>query len=168
MENEPLFPCSAPGNAARALVAELDRLVAGLSFISESDHPYVAFAAALDPSAPLTVEALRTLLPWSEGPAGQPEYEPPPVFRLEVIADDSFWLEEAERDLDHASAYHELDQWMMRSFVEASIRTGREVLTARIFSVTLPEVDAALAPFFLVGRLGSGGIVGVRTFRLWT
>lgn len=168
MANIPSFPCSTPDDDAQALVAELDRSVAGLSFISESDHPYVAFAAALDPSAPLTVEALRTRLPWSEGPADQPDYQPPPVFRIEVIADDSFWLEEAERDPVHASAYHELDRLMTRSFAVASIRTGRETLTARIFSVTLPEVDAALAPFFVVGRLASGAIVGVRTFRVWT
>jgi hypothetical protein len=168
MDNEPLSPCSSPDNEAQALVAELDRLVAGLLFISESDYPYVAFTAALDPSTPITVEALRTLLPWNAGPAGQPDYEPPPVFRIEVIADDSFWLEEAERDPDHASAYHELDQLMTRSFSEASIRTGRETLTARIFSITLPEVDAALAPFFVVGRLASGALVGLRTFRVWT
>jgi hypothetical protein len=154
--------------ASSLLAAELDRLAAGLLFTSESDYPYFAFVVALDPSTPLTLELLQRVLPWREAPGDQPQWQPPPLLRLDVSADDSFWLEEAERDPYYGSEFLALDQRMTPAFIETSIGSGRAAITARIFSVTLPEPDASLAPFFVLGRLKSGEIVGLRTFRVWT
>jgi len=153
---------------ARAIVAELARRVEGLWFTSEADYRYDPFTVALDAATPLTLEVLQRILPWSEGPEDQPEWVPPPLLRLEVNADDSFWLDEAEKDPYRAAAFQALDRLMTRSFAEETIRNDGESLTARIFSVTLPEGDAALAPYFVLGRLGSGELVGLRTFRVWT
>jgi hypothetical protein len=153
---------------ARAVVAELDRLVPGLSFTSESDYGYEPFAVALDPGAPLTLEVLQRILPWNEGPVAQREWEPPTSLRLEVSADDSFWQDEAAKDPYYGADFRALDRLMKRSFSEETIRMDGESLTARIFSVTLPEADAALAPYFVLGRLATGEVVGLRTFRVWT
>lgn len=156
-----------PSDAA-TLVAELERKVVGLSFVSESDYRFDPFTVAVDPEQPLTHELLQAVLPWSEGPADQPEYVPPAMLRLEVTADDSFWLDEAEKDAYNAAAFRAVDRLMKRSFVEATVQRGSVGTTARIFSVTLPEEDAALAPYFVLGRIVSGEVVGVRTFRVWT
>lgn len=74
--------------------------------------------------------------------------------------------EEAERAQRDAQA--RLAPRPSASFVEETIRNGLEIVHARIFSVTLPEADAALAPYFVLGRIVSGEVVGVRTFRVWT
>ena len=153
---------------AGALVAELGRKVEGLWFTSEADYRYDPFTVALDAGTPLTLEVLQRILPWSEGPEDQPEWVPPASLRLEVHADDSFWQDEAEKDPYHAAAFQAVDRPMKRSFAEETIRSDGESLTARIFSVTLPEGDAALAPYFVLGRLASGEVVGLRTFRVWT
>jgi hypothetical protein len=153
---------------AKAIVAELGRLVEGLLFVSESDYRYDAFTVDLEPGTPITPEVLERILPWSEGPEDQPEYAPPPTLRIELHADDSFWLDEAEKDPFYADAFHALDRLMKRRFAEETVLDGSEVLTARIFTATLPEADAALAPYFVLGRLASGELVGLRTFRVWT
>lgn len=153
---------------AAAIVAELERLVAGLWFVSESDYRYEPFVVPLDPRRPLARDVLLGILPWREGPVDQPEYSLPARLRLEVSADDSFWIDEAEKDRYRASALRAIDRLMKRSFVEETIRNGLEIVHARIFSVTLPEADAALAPYFVLGRIVSGEVVGVRTFRVWT
>lgn len=153
---------------ARAIVAELERRVAGLWFTSESDYRYEPFSVPLDPRRPLEREVLLAILPWGEGPVDQPEYSPPERLRLEVSADDSFWLDEAEKDRYRATALRAIDRLMKRSFVEETVRNGLELASGRIFSVTLPESDAALAPYFVLGRVVSGDVVGVRTFRVWT
>ena len=153
---------------ARAVVAELGRLVAGLMLSTEADYVYDPFSMELDAGTPTTPELLQAMLPWNEGPADQPEWQPPETLRLEVNADDSFWLDEAEKDPYHGDAFRALDRFMKRSFAEETIRRDGETLPARIFSVTLPESDAALAPYFVLGRLASGELVGLRTFRVWT
>lgn len=153
---------------ARAVVAELERLVAGLMLSTEADYVYEPFSKYLDAGSPTTIELLQQLLPWNEGPADQPEWTPPAELRLEVNADDSFWLDEAEKDPYRANDYRALDRFMKRVFAEETVRREGESLTARIFSVTLPEGDAALAPYFVLGRLASGELVGLRAFRVWT
>jgi hypothetical protein len=153
---------------ARAIVAELRRGVEGLWFMSEADHRYDPFSIELDGRTPITLERLQRILPWTEGPEDQPEWTPPATLRLEVKADDSFWLDEAEKDPYHAEAFFALDRLMKRAFAEATLGDGTEGITARIVSVTLPEADAALAPYFVLGRLPTGELVGLRTFRVWT
>jgi hypothetical protein len=153
---------------AGAIVEELERLVEELRFTSEADYRYDPFTVALDARTPLTLEVLQRILPWSEGPEDQPEWGPPPSLRLEVSADDSFWQDEAEKDPYYAAAFQAVDRLMRRRFMEETIRDDGESLTARIWSVTLPEEDAALAPYFVLGRLVSGEVVGLRTFRVWT
>lgn len=153
---------------AQAVVAELGRLVTGLMLSTEADYVYEPFSRPLDAGSPTTIELLQQLLPWSEGPEDQPEWTPPAELRLEVSADDSFWLDEAEKDPYRADAYRALDRFMKRMFAEETIRRDGGSVTARIFSVTLPEGDAALAPYFVLGRLASGELVGLRTFRVWT
>jgi hypothetical protein len=153
---------------AKAVVAELDRLVQGLSFVSEADYRYDAFSVDLEPGTPITPELLQEILPWGEGPEDQPEYAPPQTLRIELKDDDEFWLDEAEKDLFYSDAFHKLDRVMKRWLVEETIHTGDEALTGRIFTATLPEADAALAPYFVLGRLESGELVGLRTFRVWT
>jgi hypothetical protein len=152
---------------ARAVVAELRRLVEGLMLSTEADYVYEPFSKHLDAGSATTIELLEQL-PWNEGPADQPEWTPPAELRLEVSSDDSFWLDEAEKDPYRAEAYRALDRFMKRVFAEETVRRDGESLTARIFSVTLPEGDAALAPYFVLGRLASGELVGLRTFRVWT
>lgn len=153
---------------ARAIVAELRRLVEGLMLSTEADYVYDPFALPLDAGTPTTIELLQGMLPWDEGPADQPEYTPPARLRLEVSADDSFWLDEADKDAYHADAFRALDRFMKRHLAEETIRRDGDALHARIFSVTLPEGDAPLAPYFVLGRLASGELVGLRTFRVWT
>lgn len=155
-------------DGAPAVVAELARRVEGLRLTSESDYRYDAFSVPLDHATPLTLEILQRVLPWSEGPADQPEYAPPPSLRLEVSADDSFWRDEAEKDPYYAGAFHAVERLMKGWLAEESIRSDGEALRARIFTVTLPEADAPLAPYFVLGRLASGELVGLRSFRVWT
>lgn len=155
-------------DAAPAIVAALALRVTDLRFTSESDYRYDPFSVPLDRATPLTLEVLQRVLPWGEGPADQPEYAPPPSLRLEVHADDAFWRDEAEKDPYYAGAFHAVDRLMRGFFSEETIRRGSVALRARIFTVTLPEADAPLAPYFVLGRLASGELVGLRTFRVWT
>jgi hypothetical protein len=155
-------------DGAQALVLELERRVEGLRLTSEADYVYKPFAIELDRDTPITLEVLERVLPWSVGPEDQPEYMPPAILRIELNADDSFWLDEAEKDPYYTVAFRALDRLMKRAFGEETICSATGPVTARIFTVTLPEGDAALAPYFVLGRLASGEIVGLATFRVWT
>lgn len=165
----PFSPLSqaAEDDEAKALVAVLDEAAAGILFTSESDYAYRAFSVALDAETPLDLGVLRTVLPWIGGPAA-PDWTPPAILRVEARAHDSFWLDQTVRMPHDATSHRTLDRLMKASFVPTSIQGAPGAAVARIFTATLPEQDAAVAPYFVFGRLASGHVVGLRTYRVWT
>jgi hypothetical protein len=152
---------------AAALAAALERAAAGLLFTSESDYPYEGFWADVEACGALELDALRTILPWRRGPADRPELSLPAGFPIELRADDAFWAEQTVRQPEHAAAYRELER-LMRALVPSTIRGPAGDVTARIFTATLPEQGHPLGPYFVLGRLPGGAVVGLRTFRVWT
>lgn len=152
---------------ADALAAALERAAAGLLFMSESDYPYEGFWADVEAGDALELDALRTILPWSRGPADRPALSLPAGFPIELRADDAFWAEQSARQPEHAAAHRELER-LMRGFVPTTIRGPTGDVVARIFTATLPEEGHPLGPYFVLGRLPGGDVVGLRTFRVWT
>lgn len=156
---------------AERLVAAFDRITVGVEFISESDYEFRAFVVELDPSVPIDVDLLRDVLEWEGSPPDAPgdPFVLPPSFEIYVRDDAGYWSFQAANDDDanRIRRYDEMERLMELNFVEQTIVGDQGSATSRIIGVTMTD-DVVYAPYFMLGRLPTGEIVGIKSFRVWT
>ena len=89
-------------------------------------------------------------------------------------ADDFFAL--SEEDIlgsgltsDEVEKHFELEKIMASACVPTKIVDEEgKVASAKIFTATIRESDAVDAPYYVFGRLPTGDIVGLASYRIWT
>lgn len=163
---------AAPAKNGAAIAANLGKLAEGLWFVSEGDDPYQAMHVKLDPSVPVTAQTLKEALVWdAEEGDGFDEYDPYPVsFELDLRTADDFWAAEPEALSPSEASKHQALEKAMKSAFAATTAVDLEgnAATAKIWTVTVREEDSVRAPYYVFGRMPSGDLVGLKTWRTWT
>jgi hypothetical protein len=156
---------------AERLVAAFDRITVGVELISESDYEFRAFVVELDPAVPVDVDLLRDVLEWEGSPPDAPgdPFVLPASFEIQVRDDAGYWSFQAANDDDanRIRRYQEMERLMELNFVDQTIVGDQGSATSQIIGVTMTE-DVVYAPYFMIGRLPTGELVGIKSFRVWT
>lgn len=138
--------------APQELAAKFGKLTEGLLFMSESDDPYTPFVVSLKKEAAIDGETLKQALDWSPEEADFPHDE---GFQISVHKDPTFWEPSEDATPQEIAQYKAIDKAMKGALGE-------------IYTATVREEDSSRAPYYIFGRLESGELVGLKTWRTWT
>jgi Nuclease A inhibitor-like protein len=139
-------PTAVPASAKR-LAKALQTLATGLTLPSESDFPYKAFAAPLDPTIPLTVKN------FSVAARLKPEYNEP-----DLTSAAAFFKQNQTPDAqepEQIQAYKQLEKVMKATLRKLTVVYAR-------------GTDVVEVPFFIFGRTEVGCLVGLKSTAIET
>jgi hypothetical protein len=133
--------------SAKLLAKALQTLATGLTLPSESDFPYKAFAAPLDPTVPLTAKSFRIAARLK------------PKFNQPFLASAAEFFKHNQNpdanEPEQIQAYKRLEKVMKATLRKLTVVYAR-------------GVDVVEVPFFVFGRTEDGSLVGLKSTAIET
>jgi hypothetical protein len=148
------------------VAARFGKLTSGMTFMSESDDPYEPFVVSLAKDSPLSAATLKQALDWGLEPDSDPL---PADFQLSLSTDETFWEPYEDASPEEVTRAKAIEKAMKGALSESSGTSSEgEAQSGKIWTVTVREQDSSRAPYYIFGRLESGDLVGLKTWRTWT